>query len=541
MIYCFDSSYVIAMNCESRTNNSLRNMLYGMGGQLLGLLLSFISRTIFIQVLGVEYLGVNGLFSNILSMLSLTELGVGSAITYSMYKPLAQRDEYKIKALMGLYSTAYRVIGCVVAVLGVSIIPFLEAIIKDKADIPHVLPDLVLIYCLFLASSVSSYFFAHKSAILIADQKQYLTTIYTYGYNLAQNAVQILLLLATGDFLLYLIIQILARLLYNVSVSRQADKMYPFLKSRGKAELDTESKGEIAKNTGAMMFHKVGTFVVCGTDNILISMFAGVYWVGIYSNYNLILGIVENFISTIFSSLTASVGHLNTTESREKSYSVFKITFFINFWAYGFSTLSLWILLNPFITLWIGSQYVFSPYIVLIIVLNFFVTGMRQAVLTYKNTMGLFWHDRYKPLAEAVINLSVSLSLAPTYGIAGVLWGTFISSLTTCFWIEPFILYKHGFRRPLTPYFQQYLFYLCVAAAALALTELACTILPDDALLSVIGRMIFCLVIPNAVFSAIFYKTQEFDHVLGVVRTEVFGWWQCFKDKKRRGLSSEKG
>lgn len=499
---------------QSRTTNSIKNMSFGLGGQLLNLIVSFVGRTVFIIILGADYLGINGLFSNILAMLSLAELGVGSAITCCLYKPLAEKDEKKINALIHFFAVSYRKIGCTVATVGLMLAPFLEDIIKDKPDIPY----LRLIYILFLANSVVSYFYAHKSAIISADQKQYIVAIYRNGFNLAISFAQILLLLATHNYLFYLIVQVVANVLANSLIARQANRMYPYLKNEKKESLDQETKSTIYKNIKAMVLHQLGTFAIFGTDNILISMFVGVYWVGLYSNYIMIIGIIDNFISSVFSAVTASVGHLNATETAEKAYSVFKTAYFLNFWLSGFCSIALWVLFNPFITLWIGPQYVLDPAIVFVIVINFFITGMRKTVISYKFTLGLFWPDRYKPLFESVINIIASVILLKEIGFAGVLWGTLISTVTTCLWVEPYVLYKYGFHKPVRIHFAKYGLYMSVTLAAALSTEWACSVFSGFTLVSVVGRAVCCVLIPNVFFALVFFRTREFQHVLGIAK-----------------------
>lgn len=513
------------MKDESRTVKSLRNIIFGMTGQLFGIVLGFVSRTVFIKVLGAEYLGISGLFTNVLSLLSLAELGVGSAITYSLYKPLAEKNEDSIKALMEFYAVIYRIIGCTVAILGLLLLPFLDHIIKDKPNIPH----LTTIYLMYLASSVVSYFFVYKSSIIIADQNRYITIAYEYGFNLVQLVMQTILLVVTKNFLLYLAIQVVCSFLKNFFISRKADIMYPYLRTRGEVHLDKETRTGIFKNIGAMISHKVGAVVVFSTDNILISMFVGVYWIGIYSNYTMIMGILNSFLSQIFSSISASIGHLNAKETNEKAYSIFNTAFLMNFWLYGFCAISLWLLLNPFIVMWIGNQYIMSQQIVLIIVANFFMTGMRRTVLTFRDTMGLFWNDRYKPLFESAINLIVSLYLVIKLGIAGVLLGTLISTITTSFWVEAYILYKYGFNQPVRTYFAKYAIFSVIAIMAALITDLACSIFTAYTLVSFLGRLIVCLIIPNVIFMLLFFRTREFKYVFGIMKGMVCGWLPYIK------------
>lgn len=512
-----------------RTKNSIKNTFYAIGGQLSGTILSFICRTLFINILGTNYLGINGLFGNILSMLSLAELGIGSAIIYSMYKPLAEKDERETKALMGFYASAYFVIGCVVAVAGLVLVPFLDYLIKDKPNIPH----LTVIYLMFLANSVVTYFFAYKRSIISADQKNYINTINEMKFNFLQNIVQIILLIVTKNYFIYLTIQIICSFMVNIAISKKADKMYPFLKNGKKEYLSKEDKKDIFKNTSAMMSHKIGNVVVNGTDNVLISSFVGVYWVGLYSNYIMIINIINGLINQIFASVTASIGNLNALEDSEKSNKIFNVLFFINFWLYGFCSISLFVLLNPFITMWIGKKYIMDNYIVIIIVINFFVMGMRQSVIIYNSTLGLFWNDRFKPWFEAVINLAASIVLMKKFGIVGVFLGTFISTMTTSFWVEPYILYKHRFRKRISAYFMKYVIYTSATLISAMITLFASSIFTAYTLLSVIGRGILCMIIPNLIFIILFFKTEEFKYMYNNVLTQIFKSGKIFKYNKK--------
>ncbi|MBZ9687778.1 oligosaccharide flippase family protein [Clostridium estertheticum] len=497
------------MSSETRTKNSIRNILVAMGGQFINLLISFVGRSVFISVLGVNYLGISGLLGNVLSMLSLTELGIGSAIIFSMYKPLAEKDETKTKALMNMYASIYRIIGVTTAVIGLALVPFLNIIIKDKPNIPN----LNLIYIMFLANSVSSYFFSYKCSIIIADQKQYIVTLTQYAYSLVQNIVQISLLIITKNYFLYLSLQIIFTLLSNVAISRKANKMYPFLKEGKKEYLDKKDKKALIKNIGAMSFHKLSSVIISGTDNILISAFVGVYWVGLYSNYYLIISKIEGLLGQIFSSLLASIGNLNANENTEKSKNVFDILFFMNFWLYSFCSISFWVLINPFIKTWLGDKFVMNNYIVFVIIINFFVSGMRNACLTYRDTLGLFWNDRYRPLFSAIINLGMSLFLVHRIGIVGVFLGTLISTITTSFWVEPFVLYRNVFKIPISNYFKKYAIYVFVTIGAGLITELSCSILKTGGFLLILERGLFCLFIPNIIIILLFFKTKEFKYL----------------------------
>lgn len=437
----------------SRVKNTIRNTVVGFATQLIVIFLNFINRTIFIYYLGAEYLGLSGLFSNILSMLSLAELGIGVAISFSLYKPLKDDDIRKTKALMNFYQLAYRIIGIVILILGLCLIPFLDYLIEDKPDIPH----FVLIYMLFLSNTVVSYFFTYKRSLLSADQKEYLNSINRTLFSIIQCIGQFLVLLLTRNYLLYLVVVIICTLGSNILISYQCDKIYPYLKDN-QEKLTKEETKSLMKYVAAQMSHKVGGIVVNGTDNILTTSFVngGLVIIGLYSNYLLLINTIKSIITMFFTSVTASVGNLNAENDAKKSKEVFNKMFFLNTCFYGITSSCIFNLANDFIYLWIGKKYLLSTNVVLVIVLNYYMTGMRQTCQIYNTTLGLFWNDRFKPWIEAIINLVSSIFLIHFYGFIGVLLGTLISTISTSFWIEPYILYKYGFKMKLMDYFIRY-------------------------------------------------------------------------------------
>lgn len=437
----------------SRTVNAIRNTAVGFGTQLVVTILNFVNRTIFINYLGAEYLGLSGLFSNILSMLSLAELGIGVAISFSLYKPLKENDLRKTKALMNFYKFAYRIIGFIILICGLALIPFLDYLIKDKPDIPH----FTLIYVLFLANTVVSYFFTYKRSLLSADQKEYLNSINNTIFSIVQCIGQFLVLFLTRNYLLYLVVVILCTLGSNIRISFLCDRLYPYLKDN-QENLSKEEKKSLLKYVMAQMSHKVGGIVVNGTDNVLTTSLvtSGLRVVGLYSNYLLIINTIKSIITMFFTSLTASVGNLNAENDEKKSKEVFDRIFFVNMCLYGITTSCIFNLANDFICLWIGEDYLFSGNVLVVIIVNYYITGMRQTCQTYNTTLGLFWNDRFKPWIEATINLIASIALIHCWGFMGVLLGTLISTITTSFWVEPYILYKHGFKMPLRDYFIRY-------------------------------------------------------------------------------------
>ncbi|MGQ3376824.1 lipopolysaccharide biosynthesis protein [Priestia endophytica] len=498
-----------------RTRSSIKNLAFAMVGQTIGIIVSFVSRLVFIRILSTEYLGLNGLFTTLLSILSLVELGVGPAMTYSLYKPLAEKNTEKVKSLMQLYKKAYTVIGIVVLVLGISLVPFLHLFIRDMPDIPNI----YLIYMMFVTNSAISYFFSYKRSLIITDQKRYIATYYRYTFFTILNIVQIGVLITTHSYILFLLCQIIATFTENIFVSRKANLMYPFLKEKNIFKLDKSSTHEIFKNIKALVVHKLGGVVITSTDNLIISRFVGLSWVGLYSNYLLIINALNLVIAQVFSSITASVGNLGVTESKEKTNSIFNVVFFLNFWIYGFCSAVLISVINPFIEIWIGKEYLLKESIVIVVILNFYLTGMRQSVLTFKEAMGLFWYDRHKPIFESIINLVLSLILVKSLGIVGVFIATSISTVTTCFWIEPYVLYKYGLKVSVSSFFGKYLIYTLVTGITSIITLNIAQLMYKDSIITLILSMLVSVSIPNIIFLLLFWKTKEFNFLYSLVKT----------------------
>lgn len=492
-----------------RTSSSIKNLIFSLVGQAAGVGINFVARIVFLQILTAEYLGINGLFSNILSMLSLMELGVGSAMTFSLYKPLAENNKEKVKSLMLLYKKAYIIIGILILIIGVAITPLLPYFIDEM---PNISENINLIYILFVVNTSISYFYTYKRSLIISDQRRYIATAYRYGFYFFLNVAQIIVLYITRNYIWYLVTQIIFTFMENVTLSIKADKMYPYLKEKSAEKLEKADTDKIKKNVIAMIGHKIGGIVVNGTDNILLSKFVGIVEVGIYSNYYLIINALNIVLGQVFTAITASVGNLVATTEKEKVYDIFKKTFFLNFWLYGFSSICLLVLFNNFITIWLGNEYLFTMDIVLVLVINFYITGMRKAVLTFRDATGLYWEDRYKPFAESIINLVFSIILAKAFGTIGVFIGTFISTMTTCFWVEPYILYKYEFKLGISQYIKKYIIYTILTIIVGFITVILSNLISISGILGFIIKVIICIIVTNGMFFIVLHKTEEFKY-----------------------------
>ena len=435
----------------SRTRNVKLNIYSGITNQIIVNVLQFVNRTIFIWYLNENYLGINGLFTSVLSALSLAELGIGSAIGFSLYKPLAEKDVPKIQALMTLYKKAYRIIGAAVCVIGLALIPFLDKIVNFDYSVDI---NYYLVYILFLFDTVISYlFFAYRAAIITTDQKEYTIVKYKILNTVVASLAQIGTLVIFKNYYIYLIIPIATKILQNILISIKAGKMYPYIDEKHNNKLTEKEKKTIFKNVYALAVTKIGTVVYYSGDSIVISAFVGTVYTGIYSNYLIILNTLRTFINIIFGAFSSSVGNLNAIETTEKKKLVFKRMLLINVWIYGFCAIALNQLFNPFIKLWIGEKYLFDEKTKVCIVMMFFITGLCHTVTVFKDSCGIFWQTRYRELASAITNIVLSIIFVQFWGILGVFVATVIAYVLIIMPIDPRILYREVFHEKAWRYY----------------------------------------------------------------------------------------
>lgn len=495
---------------EGRTANSLRNLKYGLLNTLMTSLLPFITRTVFIRVLGRDYLGVDSVFLNVINLLDIVNIGIGSAITYSVYKPIAQGNTEKCRTLFRLYRLCYCMIGAIVFVAGLCLLPFLDGILKNKPNIPE---SIYAIYLIILFGAASGYFFADKQCILNAHQQGYIISKTRMAVICVINVVEIVLLLLTRQYLVYLAVQTCQNLAINIIVHIKAKKLYPQFFGGRVEPLEKSDRQTIVKNTVALIFNRAGSLIINCTDSLIISSQVGVGSSGLYSNYLVLKNMVNTFTSMFTQSLTASIGNLNASDrDKTRLAQVFSQTYFINYLLHSFCAVCLFCLMEPFIFLWVGEEYCMGVPIAAIVTANFYFLGVQKTAEQFKSACGLYWQDRYRVFIEAMMNLVISLILVRSLGVLGVLLGTLISNLCVTFWVEPLIVFKHGLNRPVMPFLLKNLLYaLLTAVVTWAIWTVDMLLFPTyGGIGQFILRAALTALLAVAVLCALFFRTAEF-------------------------------
>lgn len=456
-----------------------RNIKYSAVNYVAVNLLKFIVRMVFVKTLPIEYLGVNGLFTNVLTMLSLAELGIGPAIVYSLYKPLAYGDKETVKSIIRLFKKVYIAVGGIILVLGLALFPFLDNFIKNGQSVPQV----HYFYLVFLLNTVVSYLWTYKRSLLIADQKQYVVNIYQAAVQVLVAVLQIILLLIFADYWCFIILMLLGTVLENFSIAREADKEYPYLNEAAEV-LDLGIKQQIVKNTKAMICHKIGGMVVFSSSNLVLSKFAGLAAVGLYSNYYMVIAALNAFAAKFFESITASIGNLMVLEESSKKIKAFKVTEFITALQAAICFCGLYVLFNPFVELWVGKAYLFS---------------------------------------EAVVAaMAFSIYLTIHYGVIGVVLGGIISTLLTCFWVESYVLFNNGIDIKLKDYFADYLKFTAAALlSALASKFIYSSLFVKVTLVNFMAGILICVSVTIVLWYAVFKNREDMRYLVNLLKNKI--------------------
>lgn len=481
-----------------RTVKQIKNFTAGIFRYLLTFFFSFYTRQLFIDALGIEYLGVAGLMSNVLGMLAIAELGIGSSIVFSLYKPLAEKDQIKVHLLIDLYRRLYRYIALFVLLVGLGLMPFLTTISPDLSNIPHY----SVIYLLFLANSVIPYFFAYNSTLYTATQQDYkLQNIRTLFYILTMGAT-IAVLTWFPNYILLTACTMSLGIVSQLLIYYMAHRKWPWLKNKAEGALDSDDIFTIKKNIKAMVLHKIGDYSINGTSNLIIANAVNLTAVGLLANYATITHFLKACVQEFFNAMIAGTGELIATSTKEKVHEVFQEMNFLAFWFFGLCMTGIYFCCDQVINIWLGEGFHLQRLAVLFIATDLFVMGMRVPPHIIKSGAGLFANDRFAPLIQAAVNLSVGIILARQWGVAGVTFSVLLSGLCVPSWFRPFVVYRDYFKRSFKHYIVTYLAYvgiLCVVFVVLSC--IFSLYLPVGKMAELLYRIILVLIVYHSMIA----------------------------------------
>ena len=497
-----------------RTKNAGRNIFFGVLLKVYQIIVPFVMRTAMIYFMGVQYLGLDSLFISVLQVLNLAELGVGSAMVYSMYKPIVKDDTATICALMKLYRLYYRIIGLVIAVVGICLTPFIPMLIKS--DLPPEL-NIYVLYLLNLAATVSSYwFFAYKNSLFQAHQRvDIVSKVNMFTYTI-RYIVQFVVIVFIKNYYIYVMATLFFQLLSNIITAVMATKEYPDYKPQGK--LDKATVKKINGRIRDLFTSKIGTVIVGSADTVVISAFLGLTVLAVYQNYYYILTAVIGFVTVIFQACTAGIGNSVIVETKEKNYQDLRMFTLIIAWIAGFCTCCFLCLYQPFMKIWVGKDLMLGFSAVICFCIYYFVYEINQLLNTYKDAAGIWHEDRFRPLVTALSNLGMNLIMVQFWGIYGVLLSTVLSTL---FIGMPWLLHNLFTvlfeKKDLFCYLKRLFYYVFVTCVSCTITYLLGMQIHTGEWGILVTRAILCIIVSNAIFLVAYHKLPEFERSLFLI------------------------
>ena len=497
-----------------RTKNATRNIIFGVILRAYQIIVPFLMRTAMIYLMGVQYLGLNSLFTSVLQVLNLAELGVGSAMIYSMYRPIAEDDNTTICALMKLYRTYYRLIGLIIAVVGCILTPFIPKLISG--DIPQGI-NIYILYLLNLGATVLSYWlFAYKNSILQAHQRTDIVSKVTLITNTIQYVLQLFVLWIFKNYYLYVIVMLVTQALTNIVTAIMADKIYPQFKPKG--ELHKEEIHQINQKIRDLFTAKLGGVVVGSADTIVISAFLGLTTLAVYQNYYFIMNSICGFITVIFSAITAGIVNSLVTESSEKNYNDFKKFTFIICFILCICCCCFVGLYQPFMKLWVGKKFMLSFSFVILFCILFYCLELAMVWATVKDAAGLWHSDRFRPLIGACANLIMNIVLVQVIGLYGIILSTVFSYI---FISMPWLihnLFKFLYNESLKVYLKDLSMYILVAILATTITTIICRKITFVGIFELVFKGIISIIIPVSIEILCYRKKEEFKESIKLVK-----------------------
>lgn len=498
----------------SRIKNAANNIATGLATKILQTLLPFVTRTAMIYFMGIEYVGLNGLFTSILQVLNLVELGVGSAMVFSMYDPIVREDAGAICALLRLYKKYYRIIGAAILALGVAIAPFLSNLIEG--DVPADI-DIHILYFLNLGATVLSYWlFAYMNSLLVAHQRSDVVNKVQFASSTIQYIAQLAIIMLIGNYYVFLATALIMQVVTNLATAFAARRMYPSYVPAG--SLDNEEKRRIAHRIRDLFTAKVGGAAVNAVGPIVVSAFLGLAALAIYQNYLYIVTAVAGFFSVAFKAVTASIGNSLITDSKYKSRKDFRSIALLCYFSFGICSTTMVCLLQPFMAVWVGDSFLLPFGVVVLFSVYFYVSQLMNLYSTYKDAAGIWRQDRLRPFCEAVANVVLCFLLVPMMGIAGVLVATIVSMAVVS---VPWLL-RNLFRFVFETQASSAVFLLIKAVSASmiigCLLPVICGLVPLEGLIGFAVKGVVCLLGSLVLHFLIFRLFSGFDDSLMLLR-----------------------
>lgn len=489
--------------------NSVKGTFYGIIVNLITMGGAFATRTLLIYKLGVEYVGLDGLFASILTFLNMAELGFGTAIVYKLYKPIAENNIEEVNALLKYYRKIYRWIGLIILVVGLALTPFLPYIV-DVNRVPGSL-NVYVLYFICLSSTVVSYLlFAYKNALFNAHQRQDCISKIASAIFCFQYIFQIGILVFVPNYYLFLLIHLLSTIFKNLGTAYFTNKYYPQYKCEG--TLNKEVRSDIKHRIEALIYNKIGVTIINGSDNIIISKFLGLFTLGIYVSYYYIFSIVHSFFNVLRDAMTAGIGNKIITESVDENYQLLERIYFVYAWMTGLCSIGLAVLYKPFMTLWIGEERTLSIGFSIIMAIYFYFWIIRFVVVMFKNAQGLWWEDRFRPFCEGIVNLILNVIMVRFMGLFGVVLSTIIAMLTISVPWETHVLFSKYFKRSMKPYFLNMLKWIVLTLFSGFLVFIVCEQISTNPIVAFIIKVIICFIVPNICFYVFWHKSEHMEY-----------------------------
>lgn len=497
----------------SRTKNTIKNTASGFLIKILTLVLHFASRTIFVIYLGNEFLSINGLLSSVFSFLNITELGIGAALVFAMYDPIAKDDKEKVKQYIAYYKKIYSYLGLAVIGIGIVLLPFVNWLVPTDSTTVNV----YLAYVLFVANSACSYFFyVARGGFLSAMQQEYRLTLSNCIAQISTVCLQILVLIIWRNFYLFLTVPIVVLIVQRIANGLMIGKWHPYIKEKPLGVLAKEDKIPIFKNTYGLAIAKISTIMNNAVDNIVITAVIGLSTVGPYSNYILVMNMISGFAGIAFMAVRPSVGNLHASSSIEHKLEIFHDLRLLSFWVYGVCGVCYVCLIQQFIPIWIGGSYLMPLPLAIMIALNFVVIGLNSAVSIFREGCGLYYHGRYRPVFTALLNIALSVLFGKLWGSTGIIAATTLSILLTTIWYDAYIVFKHVFHKETLKYLFTYSWQLLQVILWGVLIYGASTFIPGNNLGLLVAKGIICLVLFNGIFWLLYRKDKSFKKMLNL-------------------------